>query len=105
MTFEERMDRLAERHEALAQTVELHNSMFLRTETLQHETAIAIRENAVAIRDNGVAIRDNAIATQENALAMKHLQEMVADLMKAAVMLVKTADQHGLRITKLEGRA
>jgi len=91
MTFEERMDRLAERHEALAQTVELHNSMFLRTETLQHETAIAIR--------------DNAIATQENALAMKHLQEMVADLMKAAVMLVKTADQHGLRITKLEGRA
>ena len=98
MTFEERMDRLAERHEALAQTVELHNSMFLRTETLQHETAIAIRENAVAIRDN-------AIATQENALAMKHLQEMVADLMKAAVMLVKTADQHGLRITKLEGRA
>jgi len=91
MTFEERMDRLAERHEALAQTVELHNSMFLRTETLQHETAIAIR--------------GNAIATQENALAMKHLQEMVADLMKAAVMLVKTADQHGLRITKLEGRA
>ena len=41
MTFEERMERLAERHEALAQTVEMHNAILLRLEaTEEHDRAM-----------------------------------------------------------------
>ena len=36
MSFEERMERLAERHEALAQSVEMHNAMLSRIEALQN---------------------------------------------------------------------
>jgi hypothetical protein len=37
MTFEERLDRIAERHEALAQTVELMARMHQDFERSQHE--------------------------------------------------------------------
>lgn len=69
MTFEERMNRLAERHEALAQSVEMHNSMLLRIEAAQ-----------------------------------EHQREMLDGLLSATDRLVRIADRHETRISKLENR-
>ena len=57
MTFEERIDRLTERHEALAQSVEMHNTMLSRIEASQDhqremlEGLLAATERLVKIAD------------------------------------------------------
>lgn len=74
MTFEERMDRLVERHEALAQSVEMHNAMLMRIEAGQHEHKVAIQ----------------------------HQREMLDGLLQAIDRLLRIADRHETRISSLE---
>ena len=81
MTFEERIDRLTERHEALAQTVEMHNAMLLRLETTQDAMQ-----------------RDQSVQNQ-------HQREMMATLMDAVNKLTRAVDQHETRMRKLENGA
>jgi hypothetical protein len=77
MSFEERIDRLTERHEALAQSVEMHNSMLTRLEALH----------------------------QDQLLQNQHQREMMNALMEATSKLPRTAEQHESRIRDLEGRS
>ena len=77
MSFEERIDRLTERHEALAQSVEMHNAMLSRLEALQ----------------------------QDQLLQNQHQREMMNALMEATNKLLRTAEQHESRIRDLEGRS
>ena len=84
MSFEERMDRLVERHEALAQSVEIHNAMLTRLEAMQ----------------------------AEHNLALSHQREMMDGLMTATGRLLTATDRlvqvsnpHESRMTKLESRA
>ncbi len=74
MSFEERMERLVGRHEALAQSVEMHNAMLSRIEALQHE----------------------------QTLALPHLRQMLEGLLLATDRLVQVAGRHEDRISKLE---
>ena len=77
MTFEERMDRLAERHEALAQSVEMHNAMLLRIESTQgHQREL-----------------------------LEGLMTATNSLLTATDRLVQIANRHEARISKLESRA
>ncbi len=77
MTFEERIDRLAERHEALAQTVELHHAMLSRMEAIQ----------------------------QQEILANQHQREMLDGLLGAVDRLTRGMEQHESRIRNLESRS
>lgn len=51
MTFEERIDRLTERHEALAQTVELIAIEHQRNEAMQQKNQILIAQVIEGIHD------------------------------------------------------
>jgi hypothetical protein len=71
MTFEERMDRLTVRHEALAQTVEL-----LATETRELRSAIGDLRMAQAKDDERIRVMISAIeADAENIRGLARIAE------------------------------
>ncbi|MBY0504953.1 MAG: hypothetical protein K2X03_13660 [Bryobacteraceae bacterium] len=77
MTIDERLERLVERHEALAGTVEIHDHALMRLES----------------------------AAQLQQEMLKHQQEMLADLMRAVdQIVVRVLGNHEDRIERLEGR-
>ena len=102
MTFEERMERLAERHEALAQTVEMHNAILLRLEaTEEHDRAMM----------QGLTDRQAELtaAQREQTLMSNHQREMLDGLLLATDRVLKATDhlvlvtgRHDARISKLE---
>lgn len=76
MTIDERIERLTERHEALAQSVEL--------------LLVATRENAALARENTVSIRKLVEVTNQDAENIR--------------ALARIAEGHERRITGLEDR-
>lgn len=102
MTFEERMERLAERHEALAQTVEMHNAILLRLEASEeHDRAMM----------QGLTDRQAELmaAQREQNLMSNHQREMLDGLLLATDRVLKATDhmvlvagKHDARISKLE---
>ena len=109
MTFEERMERLAERHEALAQSVEMHNAILLRLEaTEEHDRAmmqsLANKQAELAVAQD----RMMAIQREQNMMA-SHQREMLDGLLLATDRVLKAtdhmalvADRHEARISRLE---
>lgn len=90
MTFEERMERLAERHEALAQTVEMHNAILLRLEaTEEHDRAM---------------MQSLANKQAEQNLLANHQREMLDGLMVATDRVLKATDHMVLVAGRLEAR-
>ena len=116
MTFEERMERLAERHEALAQTVEMHNAILLRLEaTEEHDRAMMQgltdrQSELTAAQDRLTATQDRMMATQrEQNMTANHQREMLDGLLLATDRVLKATDhmvlvagRHDARISKLE---
>lgn len=82
MTFEERLDKLTVRHEALTQSVEL----------LLH-----------AQQDNERAMEKTQAAMDKNQAAMAKTQTMLADVVMSIDSLARIAHVHERRITGLEG--
>jgi hypothetical protein len=89
MTFEERLDRLTERHEALTQSVEL----LLKDSRENTENIRVLFENS---RVQGESIRLMFENSQVQSSDIQSLSEYVRGL-------VRTAEIHERRITKLEG--
>ena len=79
MTFEERIDRLTERHEALAQSVELF--------------VISSRETWSELRAQS---RETEAKIQANT-------ENIGKLVEASAALLRTAESHERRISRIEG--
>ena len=76
MTIDERLEKLVERHEALAGTVEMHDHALSRLES----------------------------AAQQQQEMLKQQQEMLADLMRAVdKLVVRVLDNHEDRLQRLEG--
>ena len=109
MTFEERMERLAERHEALAQTVEMHNAILLRLEaTEEHDRAMM--QSLTDRQAELTAAQDNLLAAQrEQNMTAIHQREMLDGLLLATDRVLKATDhmvlvagRHDARISKLE---
>lgn len=66
MNFEERIDRLTQRHEALAKSAETHNAMLARMEALQGEQSLAMprqREMLDRLLASSQALLDRASGT------------------------------------------
>ena len=123
MTFEERMERLAERHEALAQTFEMHNAILLRLEaTEEHDRAMmqsltnkqadltAAQDRLTAAQDRLTVTQDRMLATQrEQNMTANHQREMLDGLLLATDRVLKATDQmvlvagrHDARLNRLE---
>ena len=75
MTIDERLERLVERHEALAQTVEL----------LSHE------------------VRELRAATAQNTANIRDLAQIASQTTDAVRDLLRVAQLHQRRLEKLEG--
>ena len=88
MTFEERIDRLTERHEALAQSVELvaRNNIDLQASMVDMQAGMV----------------DLQASTMELRSLNKHSSEMLDGLLLATDRLVRVSEAHEGRITKLE---
>ena len=84
MSFDERMDRLVERQEALTQSVEIHHAMLTRLEAMQAEHNLALSHQRET---------------------MDGLMTATGRLLTATDRLVQVSNQHESRLTKLEGRA
>ncbi len=80
MNFEDRIERLTERHEALAQTVELF--------------ALETRDTAARIE---ALIRENEVQIKANS-------ENIGQLVEVSGRLVRTAEMRERRIKKVERR-
>ena len=79
MSFEERMERLAERHEALAQTVEMHNSMLLPLESQQEHQREMLEGLLAAQREQGILNR--------------HQHEMLNGVLAATQKVITVTEQ------------
>jgi peptidoglycan hydrolase CwlO-like protein len=102
MTLEEGLERLKERHEALAQSVEL-----LGHHLREHvdQAAAQFRETQTQIRETQMQIRETQSLIRQNDVQIKANTENIGQLMAISARLVATAEAHTLRITGLEGRA
>lgn len=95
MTIDERLERLAERHEALSNTVELltHDIDALRAEG--KETGEKIRALAIIAEQN----EGRAARMMEG---IKSLEGRAGQMMDAITRLARVADNHENRISDLE---
>jgi hypothetical protein len=92
MTFEERLDRLAERHEALAQTVELIAHAQDRNEKeIERLLEMQLRNEEA-----------QAKAQARNAEAQAKNETMIAQIIESITSLARIAQAHENRISGLE---
>jgi hypothetical protein len=98
MTFEERLDRLAERHEALAQTVELVAHAQDRNEQEIERLLVMQRSNEEA---HARAQAKNAEAQARNAEAQAKNETLMAQMIES-FGLARIAQAHENRISGLE---
>ena len=90
MTIDERLEKLVERHEALAGTVEMHDHALSRLESAAQQQQEMLKQQQEMLKQQ-----------QE---MLKHQQEMLADLMRAVdKLVVRVLDNHEDRLQRLEG--
>jgi len=105
MTIDERLERMAERHEALSQSVELlvsatrENTAFANRYADRHEAlAQSVEMLLVSTRENTAAIRENG----ENIRKLVEVTNVDAENIRT---LARVAEAHERRITDIEGKA
>ncbi len=90
MTIDERLEKLVERHEALAGTVEMHDHALSRLESAAQQQQEMFKQQQEMLRHQQEMLR--------------HQQEMLADLMRAVdKLVVRVLDNHEDRLQRLEG--
>lgn len=120
MTFEERIDRLTERHEALALTVQQIEETQQRQQKMADALLQAIRDEHVARREADLELREaderareaneraweaNERAWEETRKANQEQRERIDALVNAMESAFHRANQHEARINKLEGNS
>ena len=99
MTIDERLDRLAARHEALTQSVEL--LVHSQHEAFARYDAMMAKHEAAWER-NDVAWERNDAAWERNDDAMAKTQTMLAQVVGSIDSLARIAHAHERRISDLE---
>jgi archaellum component FlaC len=97
MTIDERLDRLTERHEALAQSVELLLITVRETRATVSEIAGTVNALAATVRETTATV--SAIAASVSKLVDVTNRDAV-DIRA----LARIAESHERRITDIEGR-
>jgi prefoldin subunit 5 len=95
MTIDERLERLADRHEALSNTVELltHDIDALRAEG---------KETGEKIRALAVIAEQNEVCAGQMMGAITSLEANAAQMMDAITRLARVGDNHEDRINDIE---
>jgi uncharacterized protein YigA (DUF484 family) len=95
MTIDERLERLADRHEALSNTVELltHDIDALRAEG---------KETGEKIRALAVIAEQNEVRAGQMMGAITSLEANAAQMMDAITRLARVGDNHEDRINDIE---
>jgi len=99
MTIDERLDRLAARHEALTQSVEL--LVHSQHEAFARYDAMMAKHEAVWERNDAAWERNDA-AWERNDDAMAKTQTMLAQVVGSIDSLARIAHAHERRISDLE---
>jgi|SRR6478736_3492359 len=99
MTIDERLDRLAARHEALTQSVEL--LVHSQHEAFARYDAMMAKHEAVWKRNDAAWERNDA-AWERNDDAMAKTQTMLAQVVGSIDSLARIAHAHERRISDLE---
>jgi len=94
MNIDERLEKLAERHEALSQTLELMAHMHRDFETAQNQL----------MRETGQKISALAILAEQNEVRAGQMQAAMTRMMESIDRLAHIADIHEHRITGLESQ-
>ena len=106
MTIDERLDRLAARHEALTQSVELlvhsQHEAFARYDAMMAKHEAAWERNDVAWKRNDAAWERSDAAWEKNDDAMAKTQTMLAQVVGSIDSLARIAHAHERRISDLE---
>jgi chromosome segregation ATPase len=95
MTIDERLERLAERHEALTQSVEMHEKRF-------EEIGEKIRTLAVIAEQNEVRAGEMQGAMTQMQGGMTQMQGAMTRMMESIARLARIAGNHEQRIDSLE---
>jgi hypothetical protein len=94
MTIDERLDRLAERHESLTQAVEL----------MIHMQQEAWARNDAAWAKNDAAWAKNEAAWAKNEARWATTNDLITQVVQAVDGLTRIANSHEQRISDLEER-
>ena len=92
MTIDERLERIAERHEALSNTVEL----------LTHDIDALRDAQRAEGKEIGDKIRALAIVAEQNEGRAAQMMAGMSQMMDAITRLARVADNHEARISDLE---
>jgi ATP/maltotriose-dependent transcriptional regulator MalT len=92
MTIDERLEKLAERHEALVQYTELRN----RSDRERHE---ALAMNIELLSQD---IRQNALQTEKNTAQIRELGVLAQQMMEGITGLTRIVRSHEQRLSALE---
>jgi ATP/maltotriose-dependent transcriptional regulator MalT len=92
MTIDERLEKLAERHEALVQYTELRN----RSDRERHE---ALAMNIELLSQD---IRQNALQTEQNTAQIRELGVLAQQMMEGIAGLTSIVRSHEQRLSALE---
>jgi methyl-accepting chemotaxis protein len=95
MTIDERLERLTERHEALTQSVEMHEKRF-------EEIGEKIRTLAVIAEQNEVRAGEVPAGMTQTQAGMTQMQAAMTRMMDSITRLARVAGNHEERIGSLE---
>ncbi|HEV2199597.1 MAG TPA: hypothetical protein VGR73_07240 [Bryobacteraceae bacterium] len=110
MTIDERLDRLALRHEALTQSIELmihdHREAFAKYDATLAKHADFLAEHDAVMAKHDATLAKHADFLAEHDAVMAKTQVMLAEVVESIDSLARIAHLHERRISNLEeGRA
>ena len=109
MTFEERIERLTERHDAMAQSLELWIATS-REQFGHHEQWITSHEQRITSHEQWITSHEqlldrHQLILEQNSLDLGHLDAKIERLTDKIDVLASIALSHESRIGQLEGGA
>ncbi len=104
MTIDERLEKLLERHEALAGTVEMHDHALSRLESAAQQQQEILKDQQEMLKHQQEMLKQQQEMLKQQQEMLKHQQEMFSDLMRAVdKLVVRVLGNHEDRIQRLEG--
>jgi chromosome segregation ATPase len=111
MTIDERLERLTERHEALAQSMELFQREMAelraadaaakeRHEALSHTAELLVADG----KETGQKIRALAIVAEQNEVRAQRNEARMAPMMDAIASLARAVETHQQRLDGIQGQ-
>ena len=110
MTIDERLEKLLERHEALAGTVEMHDHALSRLEAAaQRHQEMLKQQQEMLKQQQEMLMHQQEMQNQQQEMQnhqqemQKHQQEMLSDLLRAVdKLVVRVLGNHEDRLQRLE---